>query len=521
MMGEEKGKYYQGSLILLLRKWLDIVLYVSILLEMIFFFSWANLAGCVMTLVVWLVFRTFFFKRAIILEHPFAFLTFQSMFLARYIPLPATLLEGKPITYGFEVPFDTFLYETLMFFVSSMAFYAAIIGKSRRNNFIQNTLFKFHFFDTNSKALWLMGFIGLIARIQQLSVANEVEYGDVNNKFLAGLLYFQYAPIVMLFPTLSGIPVDRRRNTFIWIYVTIVIVASLATNSRQTMLFPIVTIVLLFFLYLLKENVSIYRYFSPLRILLIGGLMIFGIEFVSDVSLAMLATRSIRENIGRDQLLEKTIETLQNDQVMNRLRNTSLEEQSRINSYNEGWDERYLNNFMLNRYGNLRVSDQTLYYANKIGFANVKMRDSFFSKALATFPLPVLKLFGINLDKRDLAYSPGDMLSMLAGDRSFLGGFRITSLAADGLATFGYYGFLIQFVLLFFSFKLIDCFVYYKKGNTLFSIFALMNVFSFFGMYRTSIGTIVPLVYIIRGFWQQCFTFWIISTIILSVVRKR
>jgi hypothetical protein len=518
MIEASSNKNY-SNLIVLLRKWLDIILYISILGEIIFFFSLANLAGCLMTWIVWLIFRTFFLKREIILEHPFAFLTFLSMFLSRYIPLPATLLEGKPITYGFEVPFDTFFYETLMFLVSSLAFYAATKRKNRENNIIQKILLRLGFFEANTITIWLMGFIGIFARLQQLSVANEIEYGDVNNKFLAGLLYLQYAPIILLFPTLSRIPVSNRGKTLIWIYVSFIVLASLATNSRQAMLFPIFTIILLFFLYLLKNNESIYKFLSPIKIIVIGTIVIFGLELVSDISLAMLYTRGSRSNISRGDLFDKTLETLQSDQIMNNLRNASLEERSTINSYNEGWDERYLNNFMLNRYGNLRVSDQTLFYAKKIGYANTKMQESFFEKVLATFPLPFLNMLGININK-DLSYSPGDMLSLIAGDRTFLGGFRITSLVADGLATFGYLAFLIQFVLLYLSFILIDSFVFYKKKTTLFSIFGLMNVFSFFGMYRSSIGTIVPLVYIIRGFWQQCFTFWIVTFLIHTIVNK-
>lgn len=520
-MIDKYQRYNTNDLIFLLRKWMGIILYLSVALEIIFFPSWANLAGCVMELIVWYIFRTFFFKKKIILEHFFSFLTFLSMFLARYIPLPATLLEGKPITYGFEGPFQTFFWETIMFIVASLAFYAAIQTKDRRNNLIQRTLHRLQFFKTDAITLWFLGFIGLAVRIQQLSVAGEVQYGDVSNKFLAGLIYLQYAPILMLFPALSGLKYQRRRNLLVWLYTSLIFVASFATNSRQSMIYPIFTIVLLFFLYLLKENVSIFRILSPGKILIISLSVLFGLNFLSDVSVAMLANRSIRSDIGRAELFEKTVETLQNEELMNRLRNNSLEKRSTLITYNMGWDENYLDNFMLNRYGNLRVSDQTIYYAEKIGFQNIKMQESFFDKVLAIYPLPILSFLGIKLDKNQLQYSPGDMLYMIGGGRNALGTFRVTSLIADGLATFGYLCFPILFILLYFSFRLLDCLIFHSKDKIVYSTLGLISVFDFLGMFRNSISCTVPVAFILREFWQLCITFWVIVYIIRFIPFKR
>ncbi|WDF68991.1 hypothetical protein PQ465_01125 [Sphingobacterium oryzagri] len=508
-------KRYDGEVIPLMRKFFDIVLVISFIGEMVFFPSSANFVGCLMEVIVWSIFRFFFLKRQIILEHPFSFLAFLSFFLARYIPLPATLLEGKPITYGFEVPFQTFFWETIIFIVASMAFYASIKGSIKQNNFLKNIMYKYHFFRTDAMTLWVMGGIGMVIKIQQLSVAGDVEFGDVDNKFLAGLVYLQYAPLIMLFPSLSHISFDSRRNKFVWLYTALLFITSFATNSRQSMIYPILTILLLFFLYLLKHKISPFRLFSPAKLVAVSMMIFFGLGFLSDISLAMLYNRSSRAEIDRAELFEQTIQTLQNDETMEGLRNVSLEENASVSSYLEGWDETYLSNFMLNRYGNIRVSDQTLYYAERIGFANEKMQVSFFSKVIAVFPLPVLNFLGIPFDKNDFLYSPGDMLYTLAGGSgTTLGGFRVTSLVADGLATFGYWCFPLIFILLFGAFKLLDCFVYYQDGRIIYSTLGLINVFGFLGMFRNSIGCIVIVTYIMRGFWQQCFTFWIVVFLI-------
>ena len=505
----------KGSALQSVTKYIDLVVVLSIIGEIFFFPSWQNFAGCVMTVIVWLIFRNFFFKKKIILEHPFSFLAFSSIFLASFIPLTATLIESKPITYGFQNPYETFFYQTLIFIVASLSFYVVVYRKRRRNNIIQRTLYKLNFFETEPSTLWILGLIGLLARIKSLAVVNEVQYGDAGNKFLEGLTYLQYAPIIMFFPSLSGLPYNKFRSNLVVIYASFTFVLSFAANSRQQMIYPIFTVLLLFILYLLKDNISIFSILSPWKIGTIIFLVFFGLGFLSDISLAMLANRKIRNDVSRSELLDNTIETMQNDKLMEKLRNTSIEVQDNVFSYSRGWDETYLNNFMINRYGNARVIDQTLYYANKIGYGNEKMQKSFFEKTLAIYPLPFLSVVGVTIDKEELEYSPGDKLYFTGTHTpSALGGFRVTSLVGDGLATFGYWCFPIVFVLLFLSFTLMDSLVLFKNGTILFSTLGLINIFGFLGIFRNSISSIVPLAYILRGFWQQCFIFWLLVFLI-------
>lgn len=505
-------RQYRNDIIVHLRKCLGLILYISIILEILFFPSWANVCGCIMSFIVYSIFCSLFLKRWIIVEHPFSFFCYMSMFLARYIPLPATLIEGHPITLGFEVPYQTFFHETLMFIVSSAAFYLSIRLTNKRNNIIQESLCKLNFFRTNEYTLWIMGGIGLLMRIQQLSVAGNVEYGDIGNKFFAGLTYLQYAPIIMLFPSLTGLIYNKRRNIFVWIYIVSIFIISFASNSRQEMIYPAFTIILLLFIScLLKKRFQLFHVLTPLKFILLCLILVLGIHLFSYVSLAMLANRDIRDNVTRDELFLSTIETLQDEQQMEQLKEISIKKNT-ITPYREGWTEIYLDNFMLNRYGNLRVSDETLYYAGKIGYGNKDFRTIFFAKVATIFPTPLLNWLGIAIDKSKMEYSSGDMLYLLGSKtkRFALGGYRVTSLVADGLAIFGYYCYPIIFILLFLSFKLMDNFVIYKDNQIVYSTFALINIFGFLGMFRNSIGCINIVTYLLRGFWQQCFTFGLV-----------
>ncbi|MBN7813447.1 hypothetical protein J0A68_21000 [Algoriphagus sp. H41] len=511
-MSSLSSKISESNLFSQLRLWTGVVLFISISLELILFPSFENFLGCLMTFIVYWIFL-FFLRRGVILNNPFSFLVYSSFFLARFIPLPATLLEGKPITYGFEAPYDTFLFETLMFVVCSVAFYFSTHIRFSNNTILQKLLLKMGFFHASPTILWLMGFVGVLVRIQQLIVAGDVEFGDVNNKFLAGMIYFQYAPILLLFPSLSRI-VYKKKNLVLF-YLAAIFIISFATNSRQAMIFPIFTIFLLFFLTLVKDNLSVFHYIKPQYVILIFISCFFLLNLVSDISLAMLANRGLRDDISRLELFSKTIETLQDDQVMNSLRQVSILDKGDMSSYYQGWDENYLDNFMLNRFGNLRVSDQVLYYANEIGYANSKMLDSFSDKFVAIFPTPLANLFDDEIDKNQLDYSPGDMIYQL-GSRStrfVLGTHRVSSLVGDGLATFGFLCFPLFFFLLFFSFKLLDNLVYFKDGDVFFSILSLIIVFDLFGVFRNSIGSINLFFFLFRGFWQYLVTYFVVYKI--------
>ncbi|MFN3590271.1 MAG: hypothetical protein ACK4UP_12880 [Spirosomataceae bacterium] len=113
------------------------------------------------------------------------------------------------------------------------------------------------------------------------------------------------------------------------------------------------------------------------------------------------------------------------------------------------------------------------------------------------------------------------MLYTIGGGGNALGGFRVTSLISDGLATFGYGCLPILFVLFFLMFILLDSFVINKGGYIMYSTLALITVFGFIGMLRHSSGILILVGYIIRGFWQQCFTFWLVVAIIRLFIRGR
>lgn len=545
----------QQNIIILIKRMLIILLYGAIISEMFFFPSWANFCGCVMAFICCKVFVLFFLKREIILRYPFAFMMFLSMFLYRYLPLIATIVEGKPITYGLELPYKTFLLETILFMVFCLAFHFSMYGS--KNNVLQKILYKIGFFDRySSLTIWCLGLVGLFARLHLYSV-DDIEYGDVTNKFMEGLIYLMYVPIVLLYPSLLGFiqyddrsVIDKRvkpnpiRNSILkkrmqrqclsvsqfklhssalvekkilfYVYIVFIFTINVATNSREAIITPIAIIFLLFFLRMVKKNVI--RRVSPLRLLVSIVVVVVVYNVLNLFSEAMLSTRSQRSNVTKSELIKNTFQFVQKENDKRKSYNSVAENHKVMKTYKQGWDETYIDNFMLNRYANIRITDETLYHAQ-----HVQQRDcqslmiiDFMNRIYMLLPTPVLQWLNISIDKSNNSFSRGDRLYSISVNKPVFAGFRVTSHLGDGLATFGYWYFPIQFILFWCVFKLLNSLVYYMKYGVVYSVYGLGCLFTFLGMFRNANGCIGEVGFCLRGFWQNLLIF-----IFLSIVLEK
>lgn len=499
---------------------MQIAVYIAAALELFFFPSWGSAVGCIMTWSCLQFFMPLFTRRNIVL-FPFSFAMFLSMFLYRFLPLFATLIEGKPITYQMESPIRTFLLETFLFLIGCIAFHSAT--KKVPNNSIQKTLARAGFYKVTPNVLWVIGIIGLFARLANFST--ETETGDVGGKFIAGIVYLMNAPLLLLFPSLI-LDKKQKNNKMVIIYFVLITIINIASNSREAIIEPFFLMLLLFILSLIKSNKNIFEEVSPLKLgtAILSAVIIFLI--FTNISVAMLSTRSIRADVDKAELFNKTIEVLLDYDKLSQAK-AEVESQNKVinnghYSYG-GWNESYLDNFILNRYANIKITDITLYYADILGYGNKKMQDFFLDKALAYLPQPVLNTFGIQVDKNDLEYSNGDKLYVLAtGSPEFLGGYRVTSHIADGLAIFGLLYFIVQFILWYGVFYLLNCFSIYNSKGVFYSPLALMQLFIFVGMFRNANGCISDLGFILRGFWQLVITYFLIfkvSNFLIKLIR--
>ena len=205
--------------------------------------------------------------------------------------------------------------------------------------------------------IWILGMIGILARLSSFA-AGDIEYGDVGGKFINGLVYLMYVPFVLLFPklyrTANSLMTSMNRKV-VWGYFIFVILLGIASNSREGMIAPIALLFLLYFLQSCKFHNERKRKINVVKIALMGVAVYWIMGVLADFSMAMLYTRNIRSDVSKTELLEKTVNTYRNKELMASLKQMAqLEKENELMTYKQGWDETYVDNFMLNRYCNIR-----------------------------------------------------------------------------------------------------------------------------------------------------------------------
>lgn len=477
-----------------------------------------------MTGICWYIFSRIGLDETIIKEHTFAWLVFLSMSLYRILPLIATMLEFHSIGYNFVIPLDTYCGETVLYLISALAFYLAI---NTRNSLIwlKKILLKCGFYArTSNNMLWAFGIFGLLIRLYLMSY--RIEFGDVIGKTLSGCTFFQYAPLLLFFPSLYKNRICNEMliyNGKALMYFVFLTILAFATNSRYAIIEPFGTFAILFILSYIQIPAAQRKRLGKGYI--IGGciLMIFIVPFISDVSLAMLANRGIRGEVDKVELFKKTIETYLDNNKMDNLRRLKdikdkkdRDETISLTANSQTWSETYVRNFALNRYCNLKVTDNTLYHAEKVGFSNSRMQKKFWTDIVTLLPTPVLNFWGLKYDKKENSYSRGDLLKALSGNHSPSASYLVTSHLADGLAVFGYFYFPLEFILFFLRFLFLDTFLFKCNGRIYYSLFGLITIFSFLAMFRNAGGGCDSLSYLLRGYWQDIILF----TIAFFFLRK-
>lgn len=493
-----------------IKRWGHCIILIAIAVELILWPSLENLIGCGMTLICWIIFSKIGLNETTIKEHIFSWLVFLSMSLYRILPLLATLLECHSIGYNFVNPIETYLGETCLFLISALAFYLATNQKKALTS-LKIRLYKCGFYDrVSDNTIWCLGILGLIIRFYLMST--HIQIGDIIGKALSGFTFFQYAPIMLFFPSLYKMSKLKKIIVFNKggvIYFIFIILLSFATNSRYAILEPFGTFALLFLLSYIQHPSRLRQNINKKYIILGIFIIIFLIPFVSDVSLAMLANRGIRGKVSTSELFSNTINTYLDRDKMNLLRKIKDEKNlTTLKEQPKEWSENYVSNFALNRYCNMRVSDNTLYHAKKVGFANEKMYSDFWNEIIALLPSPILNSLGIQYNKNE-RYSRGDKLKALSTNSPPFASYLVTSHLADGLLTFGFLYFPIEFFLFYLRFLFLDTFIIKHNKRVIYSILGLTTIFSFLAMFRNAGGACDSLPYLLREYWQDIILFLI------------
>ena len=500
--------------------WIFRLLLITSIIEAVSFPQLENIYGCFTFIIVWILVKQYVFVDEK-LKHCFlpTVIMFGLAFCFFFMPLIITLIEGKPLTFRFQVPYSTFSFQ-LLNFVMLFSAYMLCIRTYNENNLLKRIWESLGYFEPpTNKQLWCMGIIGLLSTIIMLGIQGT-EDAEVENLGMTGhLLYFlrSYSsiPVLMMFPVMYG-GKEKYNKTRIMLYVLFVALLGVATTRRSMMfgVFAIIVTVYLIKNFLYRDTIKISRKMAIGVVL--GGYLITGP--MADMAMAMILNRYKVEGETASNTFADIID-LYNDKE--RLHNTYLLMISDRDNYgdnNLGWSEYYVDNIFLDRFCNIRVCDATIFYAQKLGYDNSDMHKYFSNQVLFLLPTPILKFFGINVNKFELQYTPGDLMSTNAlGLRTQYFGYRVAGDVGIGLYLWGMSYFFIAFFLYYALFYFMSSLVKHSPGLVI-PMPILGVLWSYFIYLNNSIGIIKIISYLLRSGWQlvgiYCLFFFLIRKIV-------
>lgn len=493
------------------------ILIIATIFELILFPSLENLCGCTVCLYGWLLFSQFVFNNQ----------NFRTLFLPTvavsgylvmyfFLPLVMTLVEFKPITYNFEVPFITFFNQTLNATIIILAF---LVCKSiyKPNNFLNRLWNNIGFFKSPSDIqIWIMSISSLVLfAVSQLTLhtidnsdysfddmQKSAEGGGIMSIFASLSIYFGM-PICFFFRKWYGSKEKMNYKIALVIYFIILLMIALISTRRSVLFKPIFSAAIFYALYLVLENKKI---FTTARFFLYSMLFLLLTGPVADLAMAMALRR------GDVKTISDVVSMLSNRDELHKQFNIMRDfAGDSDNSYS--WSENYVNNIFLDRFCNLRVQDATIFYAHNLGYDNQKMHEYVKDKILYKIPTPIVHALG---EKKINRTTPTDlMLDEYFHIKGYTRiGNMVTGDTGAGLYWLGYLYYPVAFIIYVFAFYFLGSLTTLRFGTLIIPIPILCTMQSYFMYFGNAYGIISSIEMLIRDGWMEilvyCAFFFII-----------
>lgn len=489
---------------------IKILLISSSIAELVFFPTVVHVCICVVNYLMWVLFSAVIGKGSNYLYYPLSTFMITGFILCFIVfPIPATLLEFKPVSYNLHNPLICFLNIYLCFIALILAH--CIYKKISRKNIISYYLRKTLFFSPLSKKEFLIFTIGAIS-YTAISILVYGRWEDDNNleskplilSFLSLMGIFVNLPVLLLFPSFHLVnwkPKAKNRYLLCILYGLFLFVIGIASNVRTMSINYLCLIGALFFFGFLANSIKV-----TLKKKYVASLLAFLWFFTGpfmDISMAMVAVRGQKMNLSGIELLENTFEVYSNGKEMESLRKAK----TMLVAGTNDWDENYLNNDMLARFCSVKIIDESIYYAGKLGYNNPQMRDDYLHQLVSIWPT---KISGLSNKERDIyrSYSETDYMYALATKSSLgLGSFKIGSLPGLGLSIFGYWYLLIVILMFIPIYYYFDSTIYRNNNKLVISPWAALSLFLVF--YYTSCGHnyVTETRFLFREFFESIITY--------------
>jgi hypothetical protein len=218
----------------------------------------------------------------------------------------------------------------------------------------------------------------------------------------------------------------------------------------------------------------------------------------------MVMVRGKRSTISNTELVLHTFEAFQDKKSLEDYRS------SMVNLVGAGnYNETYLANPFLARFVVTKFFDNTILLEDvRMGKYAADIWKITLDKIAALLPTPLLKLIGVNLDKKDVEFSIGDALYFMQYG-SGLGGYRVGSSIGHGLGLMGPFIYIVVIPLYITIFIALNSLTSFTRGMVSISPIILLQIMSIYSL-ACGDSLLVPIGMLLRTLPQNILLYWII-----------
>ena len=493
-------------------------------IEAIFHPAFENIYGCFTFILAWILLS----KLVLIQENiNKCFLPFWALFglgiCFFFLPLAITLLEGKPLTFRFSCPYDTFNFQLLNLMMLIVA-YRACYSLYNNNNFISRLWGKIGFFEPpTDNQIWAISILGVLSLLFQLVIMGTDEAAAENLGVMGHLIgvtkVYAIFPVLLLFPKLYGAKDNKKhaQRLAIIFYLIFISCLALATGKRTMIFSSFVTIIMCYVVPVFSENKKVFSQKTFIYVLL-SLYLITGP--VADLAAAMALGRDNKDTASSSQTFDNIIALYQDKETLHTMYQTFLSQTDNGGDNLSGWSEYYVDNIMLDRFCNLRVCDMTIDYAKSLGFNNPVMHEYMRKQVLYLLPTPLLNTLGIKTNKFEHQYTPGDLFSMESLNLRYYHGYRVAGDVGIGLYLWGYMYYIYAFfIYIVFFYYLSSITKETNVGLVILPLPVLADLFRYLLQFNNATGIVGVVSLILRTGWQAIILYCIIMFFVKKIVK--
>lgn len=365
------------------------------------------------------------------------------------------------------------------------------------------------------RVLWLFGAIGLASYAVYV---NEGLLASPLGKVGLAINFLSWAPFLIPSYRLEfGDSYCNWGRTRLWLvaYTAILVGLGVALNARVVMFFGVITVGLLYLLAGMRDD-------NPLpgrSVLRMGAIAAVAIVLAAPMS-NLTTSMAIARRFGPAPILtkiERIIDVWQRPELIRAYRAEQVDAQ-RAKSY----DEYYVANPIAARFVLTKYVDNSLHFGSLIVSEDAKSRLWNVSVKFlwAALPGPVLKTFGVPVDKDELNFSMGDYLSYLShGDE--LGGHRMGVMFGQGNALLGPLLPFLFAVICLVMYGLMDLLtIKHATGLSTISALGMLQIWRFFngGLMYEGLHSVFD--FVIRNFWQIALIYVLVQSFARIVLPR-